>query len=51
MAMEVFNLLLRRNIDNAMSFKYHQGCKKLKITHLGFADDLIVFSHGDIQSV
>ena len=51
MAMEVFNLLLRKNIDRAEEFKYHQGCKKLKITHLGFADDLIVFSHGDNQSV
>ena len=23
----------------------------LRITHLGFADDLIVFSHGDVHSV
>lgn len=51
MSMEIFNLLMRKNINNAKKFKYHHGCKKLKITHLGFADDLIVFSHGDIKSV
>ena len=34
-----------------MDFKYQHGCRKLKITHLGFADDLIVFSHGDCDSV
>ena len=51
MAMEVFNLILRKNIENAEYFKYHQGCKNLKITHLGFVADLIVFSHGDCRSV
>lgn len=51
MAMEVFNLLMKKNIRDAEDFTYHQGCRKLKITHLGFADDLIVFSHGDCNSV
>lgn len=50
-AMEVFNLLMKKNIGNAMDFKYHQGWKKLKVTHLGFADDLIVIGHGDCNSV
>ncbi|GKA46438.1 RNA-directed DNA polymerase, eukaryota, reverse transcriptase zinc-binding domain protein [Tanacetum coccineum] len=50
-AMEVFNLLMKKNIENDDGFKFHQGCKNMKITHLGFADDLIVFSHGDCNSV
>ncbi|GJZ66378.1 RNA-directed DNA polymerase, eukaryota, reverse transcriptase zinc-binding domain protein [Tanacetum coccineum] len=39
-----------RNIDNG-EFKYHYGCKNLRITHLCFADDLLVFCHGDCNSV
>ncbi|GJZ33072.1 RNA-directed DNA polymerase, eukaryota, reverse transcriptase zinc-binding domain protein [Tanacetum coccineum] len=49
--MEVFSLILERNIDRNNEFKYHHGCKNLKITHLCFADDLLVFCHGDIKSV
>ncbi|GJZ72789.1 RNA-directed DNA polymerase, eukaryota, reverse transcriptase zinc-binding domain protein [Tanacetum coccineum] len=33
------------------NFKYRAGCKELKITHLCFADDLMVFCHGDTHSV
>ena len=36
--------------DNG-KFKYHQGWKELKISHLCFADDLLVLSHGDVNSV
>nr|GEY38434.1 RNA-directed DNA polymerase, eukaryota, reverse transcriptase zinc-binding domain protein [Tanacetum cinerariifolium] len=50
-AMEVFNLLMKKNIENTDGFKLYYGCKKLKITHLGFVVDLIVFSHGDCNSV
>jgi len=28
-------------------FKYHPGCRKLNITHILFADDLLIFSRGD----
>ncbi|GKB69998.1 RNA-directed DNA polymerase, eukaryota, reverse transcriptase zinc-binding domain protein, partial [Tanacetum coccineum] len=48
--MEVLNLLLIRKIGRCNSFQYHFGCSKLKITHV-FADDLLMFSHGDKQSV
>nr|GEW40904.1 RNA-directed DNA polymerase, eukaryota, reverse transcriptase zinc-binding domain protein [Tanacetum cinerariifolium] len=47
LVMEVFNIIMRKNIGETKDFKYHQGCKKLKITHLCFADDLLVFCHGD----
>ncbi|GJR17401.1 RNA-directed DNA polymerase, eukaryota, reverse transcriptase zinc-binding domain protein [Tanacetum coccineum] len=49
--MEVFNLILHQEIASNGRFKYHNGCKDLKITHLCFADDLLVLCHGDINSV
>ncbi|GKD44979.1 RNA-directed DNA polymerase, eukaryota, reverse transcriptase zinc-binding domain protein, partial [Tanacetum coccineum] len=38
-------------IRKEKEFKYHFGCKQLKITHLCFADDLIMLCHGDITSL
>ncbi|XP_074278479.1 uncharacterized protein LOC141602068 [Silene latifolia] len=32
-------------------FSYHPMCKSLKLTHLLFADDLLMFSKGDVQSI
>ncbi|GJT80580.1 RNA-directed DNA polymerase, eukaryota, reverse transcriptase zinc-binding domain protein [Tanacetum coccineum] len=49
--MEIFNLILKQKIRLEPSFKYHHGCKKLQITHLCFADDLLVMCHGDTTSV
>ncbi|GJR26775.1 RNA-directed DNA polymerase, eukaryota, reverse transcriptase zinc-binding domain protein [Tanacetum coccineum] len=51
LVMEVFNIIMRKNISEAKEFKYHKGCKKLEITHLCFVDDLLVFCHGDTKSV
>ncbi|GJV73510.1 RNA-directed DNA polymerase, eukaryota, reverse transcriptase zinc-binding domain protein [Tanacetum coccineum] len=51
LVMEVLNLLVQKNIKESKVFKYHFGCKNLKITHLCFADDLLVFCHGDPESV
>ena len=48
LVMEVLNLMLKKNIAVSAQFKYHFGCKKLRITHLCFADDLLVFCHGDV---
>nr|GEU71745.1 hypothetical protein [Tanacetum cinerariifolium] len=49
--MEVLNLMIKRNIDANPQFKYHWKCKDLKITHLCFADDLMLLCHGDSKSV
>ncbi|GJX34219.1 RNA-directed DNA polymerase, eukaryota, reverse transcriptase zinc-binding domain protein [Tanacetum coccineum] len=49
--MEVLNIILKKEIKEHGNFNYHPGCKELKITHLCFADDLLILSHGDIQSV
>nr|GEV85876.1 hypothetical protein [Tanacetum cinerariifolium] len=51
MVMEMFNLILKNKIRENQDFKYHFGCTKLEITHLCFADDLIVLCNCDIQSV
>nr|GFB58325.1 RNA-directed DNA polymerase, eukaryota, reverse transcriptase zinc-binding domain protein [Tanacetum cinerariifolium] len=48
---EVFNLVLRREIDKNPAFRYHWQCKELKLTHLCFADDLLLFCNGDSCSV
>ncbi|PWA81086.1 reverse transcriptase domain, Reverse transcriptase zinc-binding domain protein [Artemisia annua] len=49
--MEVFSLLMRRQIARNNDFHYHFGCKEMKITHVCFADDLLVMCHGDVGSV
>ena len=32
-------------------FLYHPKCKKVHLTHLCFADDLLIFTKGDVESV
>ncbi|GKD63582.1 RNA-directed DNA polymerase, eukaryota, reverse transcriptase zinc-binding domain protein [Tanacetum coccineum] len=51
LAMEVFTLILQKHISEDVKFKYHWGCKDLQISHLCFADDLLVLCHGDLNSV
>ncbi|GKD92540.1 hypothetical protein Tco_1372377 [Tanacetum coccineum] len=38
-------------IEESKGFKFHWRCSKVKLTHLCFADDLMVFSHGDHDSI
>ncbi|XP_074313823.1 uncharacterized protein LOC141649019 [Silene latifolia] len=35
----------------SMPFKHHPLCSKMKLTHLMFADNLLLFSKGDIESI
>ncbi|GKB04431.1 RNA-directed DNA polymerase, eukaryota, reverse transcriptase zinc-binding domain protein [Tanacetum coccineum] len=51
LVMEVLNLMIKRNISLNPHFKYHWQCKDMKITHLCFADDLMLFYHGNSKSV
>ncbi|KAJ9561549.1 hypothetical protein OSB04_006709 [Centaurea solstitialis] len=51
LVMEGFSLLFRKCISEANEFGFHAGCADLEITHLCFADDLFVFTYGDVGSV
>ncbi|GJR38332.1 hypothetical protein Tco_1214016 [Tanacetum coccineum] len=48
--MEVFTLMLKRQVNNEKRFMYHWGCKELKIVNFCFIDDLMMFCHGDLIS-
>lgn len=50
MCMEYFHRLFA-HYASYNDFHFHCKCKKLKITHLAFADDLMVFTRGDQTSV
>nr|GEV14509.1 RNA-directed DNA polymerase, eukaryota, reverse transcriptase zinc-binding domain protein [Tanacetum cinerariifolium] len=38
-------------VENRKDFEYHFGCRSMKLTHVCFADDLLMFRHGDMNSV
>ncbi|GJX82378.1 RNA-directed DNA polymerase, eukaryota, reverse transcriptase zinc-binding domain protein [Tanacetum coccineum] len=48
--MEIFNLIMIKKIEESQSFKYHFGCKEIKLTHLYFANDLLVVCNDDKDS-
>nr|GEV06785.1 RNA-directed DNA polymerase, eukaryota, reverse transcriptase zinc-binding domain protein [Tanacetum cinerariifolium] len=50
LVMKVLNLMIKRQIGNDKRFKFHSGCKALGLTHLCFADDLLLLCHGDLIS-
>ncbi|XP_075095197.1 secreted RxLR effector protein 78-like [Nicotiana tabacum] len=49
-AMEYLSLLLK-DLQHEKSYKFHPRCRRLGITHLSYADDLLMFSRGDSESV
>lgn len=49
-AMNNLSLMLNR-AAREMKFKYHLKCQPSKLTHLSFADDLLIFIDGSLASV
>ncbi|XP_059309946.1 uncharacterized protein LOC132061093 [Lycium ferocissimum] len=50
LAMEYLCRLLKQ-LKHDRDFKFHPRCAKLQVIQLGFADDLLLFSKGDVGSV
>lgn len=50
LVMEVLTLILKRRIRGNGEFEYHNRCEKQKIVNICFADDLILFARGEVQS-
>ncbi|KAK0571729.1 hypothetical protein LWI29_020657 [Acer saccharum] len=49
-AIEVLSKILAKRIADSPSFKFHWKCDKIKLSHLCFADDLIMLCHGSPTS-
>lgn len=50
LSMEYLNRQLQA-LKNQLDFNIHPKCGKLSIAHLGFADDLLLFSKGDLTFI
>ncbi|GJW39228.1 RNA-directed DNA polymerase, eukaryota, reverse transcriptase zinc-binding domain protein [Tanacetum coccineum] len=48
---EVLTLIVQRRVNRSEQFKFHWGCKEIKLTQLYFADDLLMICNGDHKSV
>ncbi|KAJ9542753.1 hypothetical protein OSB04_029259 [Centaurea solstitialis] len=51
LVMEAFSTIFRRKVAADNRFAFHHGCEGISLTHLCFADYLMVFTRGDISSV
>lgn len=50
LAMKYFTRILK-NLRRLPDFNFHPKCEKLNIIQLSFADDILLFSRGDMISV
>jgi hypothetical protein len=51
LAMEVFSKIMAVHMGDGSSFKFHPRCLKQKLTHICFADDLLIFSEASVKSI
>lgn len=47
----VINILSAMLDSTGPNFKHHWRCKQINITHVFFADDILLFSYGDRDSI
>ena len=50
LVMDTLSQVINHNIRRTNGFQYHWKCDKLTISHLCFADDLLLLFHGDLLS-
>jgi hypothetical protein len=51
LAMEVFARIMADLTAEGSDFKFHPKCLKLRLTHLCFADDLLIFAEASLRSI
>ncbi|GJU30084.1 sodium/hydrogen exchanger 6, partial [Tanacetum coccineum] len=49
LVMEILTLILQRRMRDSDDFQYHHLCEQQRIINLCFADDLFLFSHGEMK--
>nr|GEU79023.1 hypothetical protein [Tanacetum cinerariifolium] len=50
LVMEILTLILKRPVRLSESFRYHRYCEEIQLINMCFADDLFIFSRGDVDS-
>ncbi|GKA65758.1 RNA-directed DNA polymerase, eukaryota, reverse transcriptase zinc-binding domain protein [Tanacetum coccineum] len=51
LVLEVFNVIMCKNIKESEEYGYHFRCKDLKLPHMCFANDLLVLCKGNKESL
>ncbi|GKC68404.1 RNA-directed DNA polymerase, eukaryota, reverse transcriptase zinc-binding domain protein [Tanacetum coccineum] len=51
LVMEIMSLIVQDKVERNKEFGYHFKCKHMKLTHVCFADDLLMFCYGDKGSI
>jgi hypothetical protein len=51
LAMEVFSRVMKEYTREGSGFKFHYRCSRMNLTHLCFADDLLLFSNANLSSI
>lgn len=51
LVMKVLNLIMERRVKESDKFQYHWKCEGMSLVQLCFADDLLLFCKGDLDSI